>query len=586
MSGRQGVRVLALASLVCAGCDGLAVRPGHDLAVRVIDESPIWYDGQIYAPVRFAVTGCNAFELALEDESGATRPIGFTSAPDGTFVASVPTAWMRECNGWVLPDYSEEDEGALVATCLDAARSARAEFFLKPAVDRGRGLAAVGNIRAVFPSDRDDWPWAISTAEFGGESGVGGTLLEGDFTPRLAPGVFLNPLVRPRVARSGTRVFVTLGCASVPDCPLVSIAPGDSVPGERLADIDMTDPVMLPPRGIAHVSTSVVDIAFAEDGALVVVTDSSIARHPSSLPPYDGGSWTNTERWGETIVWRVLPAPQRVQGVVEDPATVIARFPSETVVTRLSRRKDGALTFATVANPTFGHVSVQLYATDGSAVTSLYTAAGETPWCWLEPRCFDRLDTMFINPGIFLSPDGETMIFARDNTQDLVQLFYWMNTSPSDQVWQPFGSLESLPPSDPPPRLLYDPYADGGAVWLTDAVALWAGGDLLYPDFTHGPGLVQVFDATPPRDLRYEYRIEALPGATTAPVLIDALAVGDHLVLTTTTGVRILDAAGQLVGGSDPLPCGATVTAPAELIAPNRVAIGVGTTVLWFDVGP
>lgn len=287
-------------------------------------------------------------------------------------------------------------------------------------------------------------------------------------------------------------------------------------------------------------------------------------------------------RWGETIVWRVTPAPESAQGVVEDAATVIARMPRTTVLTRLSRTPSGALAFVTARRAPDG-VAVELRVTEGSTVTTSYTAQGV---CGRE-ICFDWLaGPTFVNPGVYLSPDGSSLIMAvYPGIRGRTTRFYWMNTDPADRALRGFGRTAE-PPSLLEPTPIYDQFAHGGAAWLPGAVALWTGGDILFPGDPSGTDLVQVFDATPPREFRYEYVVDALPGAARAPSLVGAIAVGDHLVLTTTTGVRILDATGRLVGGTDPFHCGATTTAAAEQVGPSTVAVGVGDTVITFEVGP
>lgn len=176
------------------------------------------------------------------------------------------------------------------------------------------------------------------------------------------------------------------------------------------------------------------------------------------------------------------------------------------------------------------------------------------------------------------------MIWTEDPPPN--QWLYWMNTDPADRVLQGFGSTAGPGFNQQIRGPIYYQFANGGAAWLPGAVALWTGGDIMFPGDSNGPSLVQVFEATPPHEFRYEYVVDALPGATTLPNLVGVIAVNGHLVLTTTTGVRILDASGKLVGGTDPFNCGAITTATAEQIGPTSVAVGVGTRVFTFEVGP
>lgn len=582
MRAGRGVRVVALL-MIGAGCNGVFERPGHDFSVRVLDQSPITVVGQIFAPVRFAVDGCGAFDLALENAAGERRPLDFAAQPDGTFLASVPVASMRSdvfCP-WVLPYMNEVDEGSMVATCRDAGRSATAAFSIHPQL--GGGWRSMdGDIRAVFPGGALGIPYFISTSAYGGEVDLSpGGLLTSAWAPTLNPAAYRNSLVRPRLVRSGQRAFATLGCEAGAGCPQVPIGPGELVQGERLADFTVSDDYarIHTPLGIAQVSSNVIDMAYAADGALVVVSDTSVGRGPPQLDA--NGNWTydDAARWGETVVWRVIPAPDGAPGVVQDSATVIARMPRTTVATRLSRTPSGALAFATLGL-TPDSVSVRLHLTDGSTVTTSYTAEGcSIDWClnWIAGPAF-------VNPGVHLSPDGSSMILTYH--PEPAQMFFWMNTDPTDQVLQPFGHISHWWPPGPERAPIYYKFGQGGAAWLPGAVALWTGGDIMFPSEDAGPNRIQAFEATAPYAFRFEYEVAALPGASRRPNLVGVIAVNDHLVLTTTTGVRILDATGRLVGGTDPFICGATTTATAEQIGPTTVAVGVGDTVVTFEVGP
>jgi len=575
VTGRHGVQRLGAVLLVCAGCSGVAERPGEDFAARILDPSPIEVVSKIDASVRFAVDGCGTFDLGLEDHSGATHPLSFTSQTDGTFVAAVPVAWLEDsCTGSALPAEGEVDPGTLVAICRDADRSARAGFTIRHRQGSSVHRGQLGEIRGIFPGSEIDRPWWIATAEYGGEVDFGSGTLTGEWAPALDLGAYLNPLVRPRLARRGSSAFATLGCEAQSSCPAVAIGPGESDSGERLGELDAGAGAL---RAVAMVSMNVVDMDYAADGALVVVSDSSVGRGPPQYLP--GGAAVDGEaaRWGETVVWRVTPAPTGGQGVVEDAATVLARLPNETVVTRLARTASGALAFATLGKDTgAGVLRVNLHVTDGSTLTTSYT--GSTVGLDVPGICIQQLGSTFVNAGVFLSPDAASMVFACDHVG-----FFWMNTDPSDRALEGFG-MPSL--YDPRQYDVYDPEVHGGAAWMAEGLALWRGGDLLSTIEGESGGVVQVYEVAPPHAFRFEHSVEALPGALIAPKLVGVVGVGDHLVLTTTTGFRILDASGALVGGTDPLPCGALTTAVAEQVGPTTVAIGVGPAVVSFEVAP
>ena len=77
-----------------------------------------------------------------------------------------------------------------------------------------------------------------------------------------------------------------------------------------------------------------------------------------------------------------------------------------------------------------------------------------------------------------------------------------------------------------------------------------------------------------------------LYGVATRLCLKGMVAVGDHLALTTSTGIRILGPDGTVVQGADPLPCGLLTTAPAIRSGPSTVAVAASPYVYVFDTAP
>lgn len=527
-------RIIVLALLVSSGCDGLSERPGQDFSVRVLDRSPIALTGQIQATVRFAVSGCSEFDLALVDSTLVRHPISFMPRADGSFDATVPVSWMQPPDGSITwcqwePEFGRQPvHGTLIVICHDVERSATAEFSMQIATATRALDAWPADVRAVFSSDDPLLPWRMNAY------GTGGAF----FLPpgRYSPGTpwldwraaEVNPLVRPRLARRGDRVFVTLGCERSAPCP-----PGN----ERLAEIALSDgaQVAAPARSIAHVPPAVIDMAYASDGSLVVLSQTG-----------DLTRWTNDT---SIIVSRVEPAPDGAGAVLESTVSTIAELPRHAAMGRLIRNADGDLEFFTLAFPEgLGPIVAVLNDTDGHAVGEVMTTRAVGYVDAERTRPLGRAD---------LSPDGSSMVVTDEKGT------YWVSTDPSMPWWEPFtysfagGSWES----------------GGGLAWLPGAVAVWEG---------HA---VEVLDTTRPFGLRWEYSVEPLPGATVPPRLLDVTAVGDKLVLTTSTGIRILGPDGTLMGGSDPLPCGAIPTAVAERTGPTTVAVGAGRLVYVFDVG-
>jgi hypothetical protein len=599
MNVGNSIRMMTVVLLATAGCDALQERPGHDFAAQVLDEDPLAVVGQIYAPVHFAVNGCSEFDVSIKAPmEGTSYPLSFTSRADGTFEAAVPVALMRPTPYCIDADGGPAAiEETLEVTCRDAGRTAQAKFMVavQPAFAWVVGL---NHVRAVFPSVKP-WPALIDASDFGQglfstpfrypqaveESGLfdpwsGNSFqLNGAWSPWPNGAGVQDPLIRPRLAQNGDRGFVTLGCAGNVDCPTFPIAaggPGVAVTSERLAEFDLADPAFLDrippysPRGVAQVPRAVVDMAYAPDGSLVVVSQvGELVPDPfsSGTPPT-----AHLQPWARTIVTRVAPAPDGSAGVVEDAVTVIGDFPRETVQTRLSRTASGALAFAAFSSQDLGGlVSVSLHVTDGSTVTTSYSV--ET-FGWV------AADGSVTELGrVHLSPDASTLILS---TRERGQEATWsMNADPSS-----FGSHQPFPAG-----VVYNWSLDSGAVWLPGAVALWTGRNSWDPTDSSRTrdsteiGRVQVFDDTPPHALRWEYQVYPLPGAPVASVLVGATAVGDKLVLTTSTGVRILGPDGKLVGGSDPFPCGLLTTAEAAQVGPTTVAVGAGSHAYVFDVG-
>lgn len=557
MNGPCVARWLALPLIALTACDGLRERPGHDFSLEVLSESPSTVTGQIYAPVRFRVAGCSAFELSVQGPSGAIEPVSYSARGDGTFEAALPVAWMRKplaCPDLQWPNRAPTRQGTLRATCTGEERAATANLSLEVNTAWLETITFTGGIRAILDGERPFHPGMLS-AYFGGFGTVWfpqevtqWRALNGEWSasPDWWPGS-VDPLIRPRWLRNGSRAFVTLGCGNTASCPEIPVTSGwpEDVATERVAEVAYPGEEDDPPIGVAYVPTPVVDMAYDRDGSLVVLS----------------------RTWLRTIVTRVTPAPEGSAGVIEDTVAVIADLFNEAAGTRLSRTASGQLAFASFAfGERGGTATLNLHVIDGSTVTTRYSAGGFEQIEYVsDVKAKGRVD---------LSPDASTLIVSRGEGSTAAT--YWMNTDPADQVWQPL-----------PDGVIYHGTPDAGAAWLPDAVALWTGVNawaLAQRESVTEQSVVQVYEAAPPHVLRWEYRVEALPGATEVPLLLDVRAVGDRLVLSTSTGLRVLDRDGRVVAGSDPFPCGAKTTATAEQTGPTTVGVGAGQFLYVFDV--
>src|SRR5512133_1893815 len=475
MSARVKVPFLAIV-LVAAGvgCDALTPTPGRGFGVTVLDPFPLDAIGRINVPVRVSVAGCDAFDATVRNDAGASHSVIFEPQPDGTFVASVPVEWLRGEDGFCLHDaqFSLWSLAAVVVTCRDASREALAYF----SVEYGAATHAYDNSgwrnalpESAFASANPLQPYVLSPLP-----------LEPDavLTPaRMTVRQFLDPavlrrtsLARPRLASNASSVFWSAWCdPSWPDylsCPMIDLAPSVSVRSDAIFG-QSQDPVSLLPTfpgwGPIWVPANVVDMAFVDDGTLVVLSDFELcAQSCVSM----------------TAVTTVVPSPD---GTAE--VRSIAHFPDEGVATRFSRTADGRLAFVDyVFRDHFGpNTTSVLHTTDGVTVESRATPTGAAA-LWQEYG----VGGGFQLACIFLSPDAESVVVSggtlgsTDGTGQSITTD-WVCRAASD--------------------------ADGAA-WPTGAVALWRGSSMWLGEAGVGDrGRVEVFDATPPHPLIYAYDV-------------------------------------------------------------------------------
>lgn len=540
--GTKTAQLASIALLLGVGCDALGVRPGHDFAVTVLNEQPIQAVGLLTVPLRMAVTGCDAVQADVG--RGTDRhAIDIIRQGDGTWASAVPVEWVRGEDGACLFDATapQATTARLWVTCMDAGRSIASDL----AINYGTATKAYvpaymwerTTVEYLFPSANPLLPYSMSPSSFIQWAGT---------SPLLPTGVNLGldgfvmqfePLYRPRLAEEARGVVMSVGCATGEFCPTVDVSPGQGLGSERLVgaagywsgfDFSQLWPVYVP--------NYVLDLAYVADGTLVVLSEFS---------DYRTSSWT--------VVTRVLP-PQ--VGVAAD-VQVIAFFSDERVRSRFSRAPDGKLAFATLAIPQVaGPLVSVLHTTDGQTVTSLPSPTGSLD---VGQR---QLDGTVSFGSVQLSPDAASI---------LVNGAY---------LGTPSGTYLALPTPGPFPG---DGYS-GGAIWPAGAVGLWRGTGLWDSQVAAGIGRVEVFAAAPPHPRVYAYDALPLPGNGSSVVLVGATAVGDKVVLTTSTGVRVLGPDGTIVGGADPLPCRLSPTAVAVQTGPNQVAVGAGTFIYVFDL--
>jgi hypothetical protein len=549
-SASRRSRLLAgAAAAALASCSALDVAPGSDFAVRILDPTPIPAVGKISVPVPIAVTGCADFHVAVSGDSGS-RPVDVVRDGDG-WVAYVPVAFLRGQDTMCLRGAGTAiwRPGRLDVTCADAGRTASAAFEISYATaevftDLGASGLPGKSLQYLFPSGDPLQPYAVSPSWMQPwaalDPGSRGFPFSVD-----ASWQYSDSHSRPRLVADERGIFFTSGCGDVWEtgstCPQVEVAPGVVAPSERIWVLN-PDPAGSPPWWYAWVPQHVTDIAVAADGALVVVSHARESDLGISSPY---GSRL------DTIVSRIAAGPPPAGDLA--PAEIVGYFPEDSVTTRLSRMPDGRLAFLTLTHPIWfaENTTLVLNVTDGHTV--------------------ERLSDGRSDPGVViggspgapsLSPDASLVLVG--NTLGAPGASAW-TTLPMDNVVSPFG--------------------DGaGAAWGPDVVATWKG-VALGEDVQQDRGILEAFDLRPPNARLFRYDMAPLPGATGPATLNGVAVVGTHFVLTTSTGVRVLDRGGRIVAGSDPLPCRMTPSAVAIQTGPDQAAVGVGDHyVLVFDL--
>ncbi len=537
-------RSLLLLALLAAACDRLTADPGADFGVRLVGSSSLTVVGKLSAPVQFAVSGCDAFDAAIRNDASSQAVVAIRQE-GGTWLADVPVEWLRTEDHDCLHDALRplEVRAELVVTCRDGGRSAGAALD----VSYGTAIRAydsyvgtpVPETRYLFPGVDPLSPYAmlVSWAQQGVDifSATGASypvqVLGG---PLANGGIYLDaaPLAEPRLVASATggSLAYSSGCAW-PACPNVPIDTAVTVPSEALAWYGDSTAVW-----DTWVPRYVLDMAMLDDRTVLVLSQ------PFPFPRSDTAA-----------VLSVVTSPP---GAAPLEVTVLGYFPGEWVQSRFATLPDGRLAWlAWVMPESPGPFRSVLHTTDGRSVDARPDPTGAEylgeEWAaGYVSYNFGRL-----------SPDGSEIML-----------------SGAKRVG-PDGAATSLPASD---YFAIDG-KHGDAVWLTDAIALWRGTYWIFGT-PEAPGVVEVFDASPPHARRFGYTVEPMPGSGGQALLYGAVAVGDKLVLTTGTGIRVLGPDGALVGGADPLPCGLTTTSRAARVGPTTVAVGAGTYWYVFDL--
>lgn len=555
---------LALA-LSHGGCDALRSSPGHDFGVTLLTPAPIVAIGKISVPVDLAITGCEDVDAAVL-AGGAAHAIELARRPDGTFRADIPVEWLRDEDRTCLRDARSPQSvqsHQLTLSCRGEGRGATlpldVSYGTATRAHLARSYVPLSPRQFLFASGDPLAPYGLApslvqpAAAFDPlEPLLGGYGPPVWFDPRR---LLWNADAAPRLAATGSALFLSAGCIpstwgeeqlvgiyGVPACPAIELAPsvvtGTEALWGRSLGSDGPRLVWWP----VWVPAPVHDMAYLSDGTLLVL---------SLVPGASGGG---------SAVSRVTPdfPPCVGPGVCTPGATVevIAYFPREVAVTRFSRAPDGRLAFASVVRPSSpGPYRSVLHHTDGRVVVTSEDPAGA-----LDLGSYLLDGTLGAPATLELAPDASAVFVG------------------GRYLGPPGGPFEEIAPAHPLP-------GSASALWLDGAFAVVRGASAwIDTPLAGASGRIDVHEAKPPHARRFSYEVQTMAGTPSVAVLRGATAVGDNLVLTTGTGIRILDRDGKLVGGSDPLPCGLAPTSLPIRAGPTTAAVRADSYTYVFDL--
>jgi hypothetical protein len=234
--------------------------------------------------------------------------------------------------------------------------------------------------------------------------------------------------------------------------------------------------------------------------------------------------------------------PTLVTRLDEGKAPVTVALTNEADATAFSRLSDGSLVFVTcdALDPSIG----RLRRSDGSLVVEFsLPGSGKVELLSLAPTAKS------LDPTILMKRNGNVWLGSAGGAWSMVSTELVLSENAS------------------------------GLAWLEDAVVLWSG------------AAAEAFELTPDHPRRYRYLANgldsslALDGAAMPVGIVSATGVGRSVLLTTATGVRLIDPTGQLRGGADPLPChqmqGRIATAALD---DHTVAVTGGEYLYVFDL--
>jgi len=545
---------IAAAALLLAGCSTLETSPGADLEVQVQTRS-IDATGRQAVSVELRIAGCAA-PGAEVSANGIKRSVALEKTGPVSYRATVPTAWLEETaaaascmpgaeprstsGGWRWYGVDKTVEVKVEVTCQEAGQvrlgwgwvdvvfAARfVPWWLYPYPRTNLGdLLFTGDVGENAPED-PIWPYSVTV--------LGNAAAE---VWQVGNGGGGDDL------RGTFPIEVDLAAWSADPLlwPRLAVRGTDFWMSAGCRDRALCPPVPVPEApGLAVPSEALVgNTAWTEPPHVVHVPTRVIdlAFDDATLVVLSRASGEGPE--GGTFLTRVNPASGAV--------TVTAHLPGVQALTRFSRAPNGARAFL---------------ARVGEGELALYRADGEGGLMRGAESIHGEVEGL---PS--LSPDGSTvLVWLRD--ADGVGARPWLG---------PPGALEPLDAlaTEAPPTV--EGRSDGVA-WGDGSVAVWNGWKLP----TQEPR-VAAFALAPPHAPLFEATF------TGALDPLGVLGLGDRFVVTTQSGVQVLDLHGDAVIDVDPLPCGLYPTAPAVVAGPGRggrvAAVQAGAYVLVFDLNP
>jgi len=522
---------VAALALAAPGCEELETSPGEDFAVEVLRATIDAGSSPVFE-VEVRVTGCPAFEAAF-GANGATRAVTLVPGEGGTFRARIPRAWVAEGDVSACGEPAAIcDEGGRHWCAAPGQVPATLEVTCESTGQRASAGLLVRYDIMTFLS----WPLA---GEVGPRPGARSALFPGDVGSLLPEDPILPYAVTVLDASGLTRVWQPGGGGASDLRAEVRVAPERVERGLVLAarGSDFWMPVGCPdgnscprvPTGCqAAICVSRTDwapTAEVESELLFGTTGPGAAPHWALVAGHvDDVAYLDD---GTVVALSYLPGDEATLLSYVDRATlevdVSTWAPGHRPVSGFTRTPGGALAFLTQ---------------DPGGFDVLQVEGRELLWL-----------------GGVQGGSGRQIAGPASLSPDASQVLAWLMEGGDNGPIRPWlGLNDDLLPLEGLVRSTAPAVGWGGVAWNDEAVAIW----------DRERATVTAFDRAPPHARRFE---KVLPPVQ---ALLGVVGLGQRFVVTTRSGVEILDLDGTSVVDADPLPCGSSPAAPAVRAGPGR----------------